>query len=289
MKHWVLATRPATLTAAAVPVAVGTACAWRLTEVRWLPTLAALLGAFLIQIGTNFANDVFDAERGADGPDRLGPARAVSEGWISPAAMKRAMWLTFALACLPGAYLASVAGWPIFVIGLASIASGIAYTGGPYPLGYNGLGDLFVMIFFGFVGVGGTAYVHLQEVPTIALWASLPVGALSTAILVVNNVRDRETDMRTGKRTLAVLFGRPAALAQYALLMACSFAVPIGLWLDGSASRWVLLPLITGPFALILMSQLVRRRGAALNRTLAATAMLLLLFGGLFSAGLATA
>ena len=157
---WLAAMRPRTLPAAIVPVAVGTACVAVVGRVAWLPALAALAGSIAIQIGTNFANDVFDAERGADGPDRIGPTRAVSAGLITAAAMKRAMIFAFAIAAAFGLYLATIGGWPIVVVGILSIISGIAYTGGPYPLGYHGLGDVFVMIFFGFVAVTGTVFVQ---------------------------------------------------------------------------------------------------------------------------------
>ncbi|HWU86599.1 MAG TPA: 1,4-dihydroxy-2-naphthoate polyprenyltransferase, partial [Kofleriaceae bacterium] len=226
---WVGAARLRTLPAAVVPVAVGTAVARAAGAIAWGPALAALAGSLAIQIGTNFANDVFDAERGADGPDRIGPVRAVSAGLISAAAMKRAMGIAFAVAAAFGAYLAWVGGWPIVVLGLASIASGIAYTGGPWPLGYHGLGDVFVLGFFGFAAVCGTAYVQLGHVPALAVWASIPVGALATAILVVNNLRDRATDVRAGKRTLAVRLGPRATLAEYAALLVLAYAVPLAL------------------------------------------------------------
>jgi 1,4-dihydroxy-2-naphthoate octaprenyltransferase len=286
VKRWILAARPATLTAALVPVAVGTACAHAVGSLRWAPALAALVGAIWIQIGTNFANDVFDAEKGADTEDRLGPTRAVATGLISPAAMRRAMVLAFALATAAGGYLVTVGGWPIVAIGVASVLSGIAYTGGPYPLGYNGLGDLFVLTFFGFVAVAGTAYVQVGHVPDLAWLAAVPVGALATAILVVNNVRDRETDVRVGKRTLAVRFGRNAAIGEYAALMVASYATPLVLWLLGRPA-WVLLPLVTLPVGVALTRQVARREGRPLNATLASTAKLLLVFGLLFAGGLA--
>lgn len=286
MKRWLLASRPATLPAALVPVAVGTACAHAAGGLRWTPALAALLGAVFIQIGTNFANDVFDAEKGADTEERLGPTRAVAAGLISARSMRIAMVIAFGLATLAGVFLVSVAGWPILAIGVASILSGIAYTGGPYPLGYHGLGDLFVFVFFGFVAVCGTAYVQLGDVPLLAIAASIPVGALATAILVVNNVRDRHTDVKAGKRTLAVRFGKRAAIIQYALLMAASYAVPLTLWRTGRGP-FVLLPLLTLPFAFILLAQLARREGRPLNPTLAATGQLLLAYGLLLTLGLA--
>ena len=211
---WIAAARPKTLPAAVVPVVVGTACAAASGGAAWAPACAALGGAIAIQIGTNFANDVFDAERGADGPDRVGPTRAVAAGLIAPRAMKHAMIAAFAVAIAFGIYLASIGGWPIVAIGIASIAAGIAYTGGPFPLGYHGLGDVFVLAFFGFVAVCGTAFVELGRVPALAIGAAIPIGALATAILVVNNVRDRASDARAGKRTLAVRFGRRAAVVE---------------------------------------------------------------------------
>jgi 1,4-dihydroxy-2-naphthoate octaprenyltransferase len=297
---WIAAARPRTLPAAVVPVAVGTAVARAAGAIAWGPALAALAGALAIQIGTNFANDVFDAERGADGPDRIGPVRAVAAGLISAAAMKRAMIAAFAVAAAFGAYLVSAGGWPIAALGLASIASGIAYTGGPWPLGYHGLGDLFVLGFFGFAAVCGTAYVQLGRVPALAVWASLPVGALATAILVVNNLRDRATDARAGKRTLAVRLGRRATLVEYAALLAIAYAVPLGLALGAGA--WCALPLATAPLAIARVRELVgasdreprtvlRLAGvsgsARYNDCLAQTAQLLLLHGALLTAGLA--
>src|SRR5436190_16224757 len=225
MSPWIAAARLRTLPAAAVPVAVGTACAHATGHIAWGPAVAALAGSLAIQIGTNFANDVFDAERGADGPDRVGPVRAVAAGLITAGAMKRAMIAAFAAATLLGVYLVAVAGWPVVAIGVASVASGIAYTGGPWPLGYHGLGDAFVLAFFGFVAVCGTAFVQLGRVPCLAIAAAVPVGALATAILVVNNLRDRATDERAGKRTLAVRLGRRGALIEYAALVAIAYAV----------------------------------------------------------------
>lgn len=283
---WIAASRPKTLPAAIVPVVVGTACASATGSIAWGPALAALAGAIAIQIGTNFANDVFDAEKGADTAERVGPLRAVSAGLISAGAMKRAMILAFAIACAFGAYLVSVGGWPIVAIGVASVASGIAYTGGPYPLGYHGLGDVFVMAFFGFVAVCGTAFVQLGYVPALSVWAAVPVGAIATAILVVNNVRDRIGDARAGKRTLAVRFGRSAALAEYAALIAVAYAVPVGLAVAGRP--WALLPLVTAPLAFVRMRALVKATtGPEHNSLLAQTGQLLALHGVLFALGLA--
>jgi len=285
---WIAAARLRTLPAAVVPVAVGTAVVAAIGRVAWGPALAALAGSIAIQIGTNFANDVFDAEKGADGADRLGPLRVVSAGLVSAGAMKRAMILAFAVAAAFGLYLVSVAGWPIVVIGLASIAAGVAYTGGPWPLGYHGLGDVFVLTFFGFVAVCGTAFVQVGHVPCLAWWAAVPVGALATAILVVNNVRDRAGDARAGKRTLAVRFGRRAALVEYALLLAVAYAIPLGL--AASGRPWAALPLLTAPLAFARLRSLAAAAdGPEHNRLLAATAQLLMLHGALFAVGLALA
>jgi 1,4-dihydroxy-2-naphthoate polyprenyltransferase len=286
MNAWIAAARLRTLPAAAAPVAVGSACAHATGGVAWDPALAALAGALAIQVGTNFANDVFDAERGADGPDRIGPVRVVSAGLVSAAAMKRAMIAAFAVAGMFGLYLTLVAGWPIAVVGVVAIAAGIAYTGGPYPLGYHGLGDVAVLVFFGFVAVCGTTYVQLGSVPALAWWAAIPIGALATAILVVNNVRDRLTDARAGKRTLAVRYGRTAGLVEYAALVAIAYLVPIGLAIC-AVSPAPLLPLVTLPLALARMRELVRAAtGPEHNACLAATAQLLAVFGLLFTIGL---
>jgi 1,4-dihydroxy-2-naphthoate octaprenyltransferase len=286
MSAWVAAARLRTLPAAVVPVVVGTAVAYATRAIAWGPALAALGGALAIQIATNFANDVFDAESGADGPDRIGPTRAVAAGLISAAAMKRAMIAAFAVASVFGLYLVSTAGWPIVLIGLASIAAGIAYTGGPWPLGYHGLGDVFVLVFFGFVAVCGTAYVQLGHVPGLALAASIPVGALATAILVVNNIRDRATDERAGKRTLAVRFGRRAAIVEYAALLIAAYATPLALAVC-HRSAWFALPVVTAPLAWIRLRQLVgAASGPVFNGLLAATAQLMLLHGVLFATGM---
>lgn len=287
---WVLATRPPTLVAAVVPVAVGAACAAAVGEVRWGPTAVALVCALLIQVGTNFANDVFDYEKGADTADRLGPTRAVQAGLLAPAAMRRATVAVFAGAFVAGLYLAAVAGWPLLVVGVLSILAGVAYTGGPLPLGYHGLGDLFVLVFFGFVAVGATAYVSLGTVPTVAVWAGLAIGLLAANLLVVNNVRDRIGDRAAGKRTLAVRFGRPAGVVQYGLSVLVAHAVPVGLWLAADDARpWLLLPVLTLPWAALLTRQVAGREGRALNESLIATVKLLFAFGLLLAAGLALA
>jgi 1,4-dihydroxy-2-naphthoate polyprenyltransferase len=286
LRAWVLATRPATLTAALVPVMVGTAVAQASGGVRVGPALAALFGAFMIQIATNLANDVFDHEKGADTEERLGPTRAVQAGLLTPREVRAGMLAAIALAVAAGVYLTALAGWPVVVIGVLSVLSGIAYTGGPYPLGYHGLGDVFVMAFFGFVAVCGTVFVQTGAVPPLAWLASVPVGAIATAVLVVNNVRDRETDVKAGKRTLAVRFGRRAGVVEYAGLFALAYAVPVAAVLELGCSRWVLLPLVTVPLAARLARTLAVTEGRPLNACLAGTAKLLLAYGVLFSVGL---
>jgi 1,4-dihydroxy-2-naphthoate octaprenyltransferase len=285
-KAWLLATRPATLTVGVIPVIIGTAVAYTMHAVRTLPALAALFGAIFIQIGTNLANDVFDYEKGADTAERLGPLRVTQAGLIAPHNVRLGMYISFALATLMGIYLTWSAGPVILLIGVLSIASGIAYTGGPYPLGYNGLGDLFVFVFFGLVAVCGTVFVVAGGVGTLAIWASFPIGALATAVLVVNNLRDRPTDVKAGKRTLVVRFGRTFGLIEYFALVAMAYLVPIYLVITGLVGRAGLLPLVSIPLAIPLCLSVLRDHGVVLNRTLAGTARLVLAHGLLFSLGM---
>ncbi len=281
-----MAIRPATLPAAVTPVLVGTAAAWAVGGFRAGPALAALVGALLLQVGANLANDLFDFEKGADNEDRLGPTRVVQAGLLSAAAVRRATALTFFLALVVGLYLVWAAGWVVVAIGLASIAAAVTYTGGPYPLGYNGLGDIAVFGFFGLVAVGGTAYVQAGYVPGLAWVAAIPVGTLVTAILVVNNVRDLPTDAAAGKRTLAVRLGRRAAVAEYALLLTAAYVTPAALFAAGRLDGWVLLPLVTAPLAVHLYRRVARDTGRALNPALGRTAMLGVAFGALFALGI---
>jgi 1,4-dihydroxy-2-naphthoate octaprenyltransferase len=239
-----------------------------------------------LQIGSNLANDVFDFEKGADTAERLGPVRAAQAGLLTPRALRAGMVVAFLLAFGTGIYLTAVAGPAIVAIGLASIASAILYTGGPYPLGYHGLGDVFVMAFFGFVAVTGTVFVQAGYVPGLAWAAAVPVGAIATAILVVNNVRDRETDVKAGKRTLPVRFGRRAGIAEYAALVAAAYLVPAALAGAGRLSPWVLLPLLSLPLAVRLVRRVATDSGKALNASLVGTARLLLVHAVLFALGI---
>ena len=287
-RAWVMACRPRTLTAAVAPVAAGTGLAHMHGGFALLPALAALAAAMLIQVGTNLANDYYDYRKGVDSEGRLGPVRVTQAGLIEGRAVLRGALLAFALATGPGVYLALVAGWPMVAVGVACIASGIAYTGGPWPLGYHGLGDLFVFVFFGLVAVAGTCYVQLLEFRPDSLTAGVALGAASTAILVVNNLRDMETDARAGKRTLAVRMGGGWTKAQYVFLLGLTAAVPFaGMALHGWSPR-VLLALCALPaVASTLRLVLTYREPASLNRALAGTARFLGLFGVLFGLGFA--
>lgn len=286
-KIWLSAARPQTLSAAFVPILIGASLAWNHGLFRWDTTIVALICAFLIQIGTNFANDYYDYQKGADAIGRIGFARATSAGWVSPSSMLRATILTMCLAFLSGLYLVWVGGWVILVIGLLSILFGILYTGGPFPLGYNGLGDLFVFIFFGIVAVMGTYYMNTFQWNLSSFIASIPAGALSVNILVVNNLRDVEQDRISGKRTLGVLFGEKALKIEYTLLIAIAFLIPVWIWFMTDGSAIILLPLISLPLAYKLNQQIwnhVDKKN--LNRALEKTAQFMVVFGLLFSLGL---
>lgn len=282
---WLSAARPRTLPAAAAPVLVGMAVAAHDGFFNLGPALAALVGALLIQIGTNFANDVFDFQKGADTQARLGPTRATQAGWVTPRQMLAATALTFGLAVLVGAYLVWVGGWPVVIIGVLSILSGLAYTGGPFPLGYNGLGDLFVFIFFGLVAVMGTYYVQAGVVSALAVWAAIPVGLLATAIIVVNNLRDVDTDRKAGKRTLAVRFGVAWVRAEYRLLLVAAYMAPVAAWLSGQAPAGALLAWLSLPLAVRLIRAVYTQTGKALNPVLGGTGQLELVYGGLYALG----
>jgi 1,4-dihydroxy-2-naphthoate octaprenyltransferase len=273
-----MAARPRTLPAAAAPVIVGSAVAFSAGHFDPLPALAALLGALLLQIGANFANDVFDYQKGADTSDRLGPLRVTAAGYMTPGEVKTGMALIFALAALCGVYLALHAGWPVIVIGLLSILTALAYTGGPYPLGYNGLGEVAVFLFFGLAAVGGTYYVQALSLSPAALWAALPIGLMAVAILVINNLRDIATDRASGKRTLPARFGADWARREYVLVLAVAYLAPPGMWITGAASAWVLAAWLSLPLAVRLARKLYQLNGRALNAVLAETGQLELLY-----------
>ena len=299
-RAWVMAARPQTLPAGAAPVVVGVGLAVADGVLAPGPALAALVGALLIQVGTNFANDYYDAVNGADIGDREGFTRVTAGGLIEPHQVKRATVATFGLAVLVGSYLVYLGGLPVVVVGLSSIAAGILYTGGPYPYGYYGLGDLFVFVYFGLVAVTGTYYVQAVTatadplplgvppgtIPVDAVLAGVAVGALAACILVVNNIRDRETDRQAGKRTLAVLLGYRLSRVEYVGLLALAYAVPPVFWLR-TDSPTVLAPLLTLPLAaLVARTVLSMTDGEALNPALERTGQLLALYALLFALGL---
>ncbi len=286
LQSWLLAARLRTLPVAAAPVAVGTALAIADGRARALPASAALLGALLIQIGANFANDVFDFERGADTHARIGPPRAAQLGLLTPREMKVGTAAAFGCAALVGVYLVAVGGWPIALIGALSIAAGLAYTGGPFAFGYRGLGEVAVFAFFGIAAVCGTYFVQALTLPPLAVAAALPIGAFATAVLVVNNLRDVDTDRSAGKRTLAVRFGPRAARFEYAALLGFAYAMLPVLWLAGASGFALLLPLATLPFAVRLVRTVsTASDGPTLNAALARTAALEVAFAALLAAG----
>lgn len=287
VKAWCLAMRPRTLPAAVGPVLVGTAAAAADGAFMAGPALAALSGALLLQIAVNLANDYFDGRRGIDTEHRVGPIRVTQSGLIAPQRVFRAMWIVLALAGICGAYLAAVGGWPVIFIGLASIAGVIGYSGGPYPLASHGLGDLFVFLFFGPVAVCGTYFVQaLTLTGTVVIWA-IPPGLLIAAILVVNNLRDRDTDRQAGKRTLAVIIGPLGTRMEYTLLILLAYAFPPAMLASGAATPLILLPLLTLPLGAHCIWKIYRETGRALNVRLGATAMLSLWFSLLLAIGIA--
>ncbi|HYV49797.1 MAG TPA: 1,4-dihydroxy-2-naphthoate polyprenyltransferase [Myxococcaceae bacterium] len=265
---------------------MGTGLAFGEHAGRWLPAVAALVGALFIQIGTNFTNDYYDFKKGADTAERVGPTRVTQSGLIAPDAVLRAAVLSFVLAMAVGVYLVAIAGWPILVAGVLSVACGYAYTGGPYPLGYHGLGDLFVFVFFGLVAVAGTYFVEAGALAAPALVAAVPVGALGTAILAVNNLRDVATDAKAGKRTLVVRLGIPSGRAEYVAMLGLAFVTPLVFWLAGWASAPVLVAWLAIPAAIPPLRRVLKEGGAALNPALGETARLQIVFSVLLSVGL---
>ncbi len=287
LKNWVDAARPKTLAAAFVPVLVGGSIAYNDGVLNWAATGTALLCAFLIQIGTNFANDYFDFKKGADTEERIGFIRATSAGLISPQDMLKATILAMALAFIFGLYLVWIGGLTVLWIGLLSLLFGILYTGGPFPLGYNGLGDIFVFIFFGVAAVMTTYYVNALEWSIETFWASLAVGALCTNILVVNNLRDVEQDAKAGKRTLGVLFGEQILKWEYTLMMMLAFAIPPHFYFRLEYNYWIFLSFLALPLAINHVRTIwIESDKTALNLELEKTAKFMALFGILFSVGI---
>jgi 1,4-dihydroxy-2-naphthoate octaprenyltransferase len=286
---WLMAARPRTLPAGVAPVLVGTAYAATLGTFRPLTFVATLLGAILIQIGANLSNDYSDARRGADTEDRLGPVRVTAGGLVPPKQVLTATYIAFGLAVLVGVYLVVTSGWQLLLVGAASILAGVLYTGGPRPYGYDGLGEVFVFLFFGVVAVTGTYFAQTKHLTWEAFVLAVPVGLLASAILMVNNIRDLETDRRAGKRTLAVRLGRDRARDLYDVMVYGAFLTAPAAWIAGGTglSPWLLLPWLALPLALPVL-RTVRNRvdGPSLNGALARTGMLQLAFCALLSAGL---
>ncbi len=283
---WLLAIRPKTLPAAAAPVIVATAMAYAANSFYLGSALACLIAALLLQIGSNLANDVFDYEKGADQGERHGPLRVTQAGMLSPGQVKRGMFLVFGIAALLGIYLTLIGGWPILLLGLAAIISAIAYTGGPFPLGYHGLGDLFVFVFFGLAAVAGTYYVQALTVTSPVWWMSIAMGLLTVAILVVNNLRDIENDRRVGKRTLAVRLGMNGARLEYVFCLLGAYLIPVALWGVGELPLLGLLVFLTVPITMRLVRAMFTVSGRSLNKTLAGTGQLELFYALSFSLGL---
>ena len=284
LRLWLLAARPRTLPAAIAPVLVGTALAGSEDTFRALPFVAALVGSVFIQIGTNLSNDYSDARRGADTEDRLGPVRVTAGGLMPPRRVLVGTYVAFGVAVAAGLYLAAVAGWELLVVGAASILAGVLYTGGPRPYGYEGLGELFVFLFFGLVAVAGSYFVQTEELRWEAVALGVPVGLLAAAILVVNNVRDIDTDRRAGKRTLAVKLGRERARKLFVAMVVLAFVIPVAL--VPALSAWLLLVLAALPLAPPLVRTVrTSTDGPALNGALAATGRLLAVFSLLLAGG----
>jgi 1,4-dihydroxy-2-naphthoate octaprenyltransferase len=286
LQIWWLAIRPRTLPAAASGVMMGCALAWHDGSFQFLPALAALFVALLLQIGSNVANDVFDFERGADTAERQGPLRVTQAGLLTPGQVKRGMWVIFGLAALCGLYLATLRGWTVVWIGVAAILSAIAYTGGPFPLGYYGLGDIFVFIFFGIAAVAGTYYVQTGTVSAAAWWMSVPVGLIITAILVVNNLRDLENDRKAGKHTLAVRIGAQATKVEYVLLIAVSYLLLPAFLAVNLVPPMAMLAWVSLPMAYKSARVVLTQTGRPLNAALAGTGQTALVYSVLFLAGM---
>ncbi len=286
---WLLAIRPKTLPAAAAPVLVGSALAFYEGAFRLWPALACLLAALLLQIASNLANDVFDYEKGADQGERLGPTRVTQAGLLTPAQVKRGLVLVLGLAALLGIYLSHLGGWPILALGVAAILSAVAYTGGPFPLGYHGLGDLFVFIFFGLAATAGTYYLQAGALSLAAWGMGAAMGLLTVNILVVNNLRDLENDRRVGKRTLAVRLGEKGARWEYLSCLLGACAIPVALWAAGVLPVWGLLALLSLPWAFPLLRAVYSARGRALNPILAGTGRFELLYAVFFTIGISLA
>lgn len=286
-KAWLLATRPKTLPAAVAPIVVGGAAAFADGIFFLLPALACLVGATLLQIAVNLANDYFDAKNEIDSEERLGPVRVTQSGLIPPGEVKFAMILCLVLSVVVFGYLSYVGGLPIVIVGIASVLGALGYSGGPYPLASHGLGEVFVFIFFGLVAVCATYFIQTGQMSWFAVVVSMPPGLLITNIMIINNLRDIDTDRKAGKNTLAVMVGRTNTITNYRLLLLLSYILPLVLWVTAVRSPFILLPLLTLPLGWKMWREVEQNTGSQLNETLARTAKLSLFFSLAFAAGLA--
>jgi 1,4-dihydroxy-2-naphthoate octaprenyltransferase len=287
VEAWVAASRPQTLTVAVAPVLLGAALAAEVTRLQIPLLIATLIGAICIQIGTNLFNDYADFKKGTDGADRLGPARACASGWLNPDHVLFSVWIVYAIAIAAGVYLVLAAGWPILVIGIASLICGLAYTGGPWPLSYVGIADLFVFVFFGLVAVGGTFFVLTGTLSTTAVLGGAVLGCLATAVLAANNLRDRKGDRQAGKKTLAVRYGEAFARNEFALLITAPalMVLLVAIFVPGAGPGW-LAPLALAPWLVQLTRDAFRLDGRDLNILLKKTAVTELAFSILLCAGI---
>ena len=283
---WIQAIRPRTLPAAAAGVVMGAAMAWRDGVFRLDIVLVCLFTALLLQVGSNLANDVFDFERGADTSERLGPTRVTQAGILTPKQVKIGMAIVFGLSGILGLYLVWFGGWLILLLGIAAIISAVAYTGGPFPIGYYGLGDVFVFIFFGLAAVAGTYYIQAGSIPPVVWWMTLPPGLIITAILVVNNLRDIDNDRKAGKHTLAVRMGEQGTKIEYIVCMVIAFITPIPVAWAGMISWTTLIAWLSLPLAIQAMRVVLTQKGRPLNAALAKTGQTALAFSLLFWLGL---
>jgi len=283
---WIIAIRPKTLPAAAAPVITGTALAYADHSLDVVVAIACLLSALLLQIGSNLANDVFDYERGADTGERLGPTRVTQAGLLTPFQVKVGMYFVFGLTVVLGLYLTWIGGWVILILGVAAILSAIAYTGGPYPLGYHGYGDIFVFIFFGLGATAGTYYLQAGVIMPSVWWMASALGCLIVSILVVNNLRDIENDRKVHKMTMAVRLGVKWSLYEYYVMVLTAYFIPVILWVIKISPPWGILTWLSFPYAFYWMKFIRRTTGKALNKALAGTGKVALIYATLYALGM---
>lgn len=283
---WYLAARPWTLPASLAPIIVGSAVAWHEGGFHLLTALLALLTALLLQIAANFANDALDFKKGTDTEGRVGPTRITSAGYVSYEGVMRATFIALGLAVLSGLYLVYRGGWPFLLLGVFALVAAVAYTGGPFPISYLGLGEIFVFIFFGLIAVTGTAYLQTGDVTALSLWASLIPGALIVGILIVNNYRDLEGDRIAHKRTVAVRIGPVNTRREYALMLVITAITPLAFWAVGWLDAWALVTVLAWPLLWGLWRQITTLTGPALNKTLGMTGRVAVVASVLFTIAL---